>query len=162
MPDSSIADARHCALRLRGSVSQFSRRLRSAQPGNGISVAKLSVLGLLHRLGALTPSELARHERVRLQSLTRLLAELEADGWLRRVPHAADGRQSVLSLTRTGVQALSADVQRREAALAGAIGAALSVTERAQLLKACALIDRLADALPAPTVAAPAEAGRVR
>ena len=162
MADALAADARHSALRLRATVSHFTRRLRNALPPDGLSVAKLSVLGLLHRLGPQTPSELARRERVRLQSLTRLLAELEADGWLRRMPHAADGRQSVLSLTRAGVQALTADVQRREASLAGAIGATLSAAERAQLLKACALIERIAEALPDAPAAAPAAAGRAR
>ena len=162
MPESTLAEARHCALRLRGSVSHFTRRLRSAQGGDGLSVAKLSVLALLHRLGPLTPSELARHERVKLQSLTRLLAELEADAWLRREPHAADARQSLLSLTRAGVKALTADVQRREAALVAAIGATLSSAECAQLLKACALLDRVADAVPAAPLPVQATAGRAR
>src|SRR5260221_7015695 len=141
------ADSRHCAVRLRATVSQLSRQLRAALPADGISVAKLSALGQLHRLGALTPSELARRERVKLQSLTRLLAELEADGWLLRQPHAADGRQSVLSLTKPGIKALTANVHRREASLVDAIARALSATEQAQLLRACTLIDRVAEAV---------------
>jgi DNA-binding MarR family transcriptional regulator len=118
-------------------------------PADGISVAKLSVLGQLHRLGPLTPSELARRERVKLQSLTRLLAELEADGWLSREVHEGDRRQSVLTLTPLGVKALTADVQRREASLVAAIGAVLSETEQVQLLRACALIDRVAESVGA-------------
>jgi DNA-binding MarR family transcriptional regulator len=140
---------RHCALRLRATVSQLTRQLRAALPADGISVAKLSVLGQLHRLGPLTPSELARRERVKLQSLTRLLAELEADGWLSREVHAEDRRQSVLTLTPLGAKALTADVHRREASLVAAIGAVLSETEQAQLLRACALIDRVADSVGA-------------
>jgi DNA-binding MarR family transcriptional regulator len=137
-------DPRHCALRLRASVSRLTRELRSTLPPEGISLAKLSVLALLHRLGPLTPSELARRERVKLQSLTRLLAELEADGLVARAPHPADGRQSLLSLTRRAVKALTDDVHRREASLADAVAASLSTAERALLLQACALIDRVA------------------
>ena len=149
MPKTLVLTPRHCAVRLRATVSQLTRQLRAALPADGISVAKLSVLGQLHRLGPLTPSELARRERVKLQSLTRLLAELEADGWLLREPHAADGRQSVLSPTALGARALTADVHRREASLVDAIAAVLTHAEQAQLLRACALIDRVADAVAA-------------
>ena len=136
----------HCAVRLRASLSNLLRQL-AALPPDGIGVAKLSVLGQLHRVGPLSPSELAQRERVKLQSLTRLLAELEADGWLQRRPHPADGRQSRLSLTRLGVKALTENVHRREASLVAAIGAQLSGDEQALLLDACALIDRVADAV---------------
>jgi DNA-binding MarR family transcriptional regulator len=145
------------ALRLRASVSHLSRQLRAALPGNSISVAKLSVLGHLHRLGPLTPSDLARRERVKLQSLTRLLGELEADEWLLRRAHPRDARQTILSLTRSGVKALSADVHRREASLVAAIASTLSAVEQAQLLNACELIERVADAVAADHIT-PAQA----
>jgi DNA-binding MarR family transcriptional regulator len=145
------------ALRLRASASHLSRQLRAALPANGISVAKLSVLGHLHRLGPLTPSDLARRERVKLQTLTRLLCELEADEWLLRRAHPRDARQTILSLTRSGVKALSADVHRREASLVAAIASTLSADEQSQLLSACELIDRVADAVAADQFA-PAQA----
>jgi DNA-binding MarR family transcriptional regulator len=138
---------RECAVRLRASVSQLTRRLRAVLPVNNVSVAKLTVLGHLHRLGALTPSELARRERVKLQTLTRLLAELEADRWISRDAHAVDKRQSVLSLTTLGKRALANDVHRREASLVEAISAVLSPAEQAQLLRACSLLDRVAQAV---------------
>jgi DNA-binding MarR family transcriptional regulator len=134
-------------VRLRSSVSQLTRRLRAVLPVNNVSIAKLTVLGHLHRLGPLTPSELARRERVKLQTLTRLLAELEADRWVSRDAHAADKRQSVLSLTPLGKRALANDVHRREASLVEAISAALSPAEQAQMLRACALLDRVAEAV---------------
>jgi DNA-binding MarR family transcriptional regulator len=137
------------ALRLRASVSHLSRQLRAALPANSISVAKLSVLGHLHRLGPLTPSDLARREHVKLQTLTRLLGELEADEWLLRRTHPRDARQTILSLTRLGVKALSADVHRREASLIAAIASTLSASEQVQLLNACELIDRVSDAVGA-------------
>lgn len=152
---SPIPDPAQCASRLRASVSQLSRQLRSGSAGpDGPSVAKLSVLGQLHRHGPCTPTALAGLERVKLQSLTRLLAELEAEGWIGRTPHPSDGRQWLLSLTAEGVRRLKALMRRREAALAEAIGATLDVGQRALLLQACGLIDGIAAALDSGSAAA--------
>ncbi|KQW61214.1 MarR family winged helix-turn-helix transcriptional regulator [Variovorax sp. Root411] len=152
---STIPDPAQCASRLRTSVSLLSRQLRSgsATP-DGPSVAKLSVLGQLHRHGPCTPTALAGLERVKLQSLTRLLAELEAEGWIGRTPHPSDGRQWLLSLTAEGVRRLKALMRRREAALAEAIGATLDAGQRALLLQACGLIDGIAAALDSDSAAA--------
>jgi DNA-binding MarR family transcriptional regulator len=150
------ADTTHCAVRLRTAVSHLWRQLRATQPVEGMGIARLSVLGHLHRAGPMTPTELARSDRVKLQTLTRLLAELEGEGWIARAAHASDGRQSVLSLTRAGAQQLGAHVRQREASLAQAILQQLSADEQALLVQACALIDRVADKLAASTAASPA------
>ncbi|EJL75171.1 transcriptional regulator [Variovorax sp. CF313] len=152
---SPIPDPAQCASRLRTSVALLSRQLRSGSAGpDGPSVAKLSVLGQLHRHGPCTPTALAGLERVKLQSLTRLLAELEAEGWIGRAPHPSDGRQWLLSLTAEGVRRLQALMRRREAALAEAIGATLDAGQRALLLQACGLIDGIAAALDSDSAAA--------
>jgi DNA-binding MarR family transcriptional regulator len=140
-------DPKHTAVRLRVSLFALMRQLRQTGPADGIGSARLSVLGALYRRGPMTPTELAAHERVKLQTLTRLLAELEADGWLVREPDPEDGRRSVLSLTRLGARELTADVQRREASLAAAIASALTPAQQAQLLKACEALDAVTEAL---------------
>lgn len=146
-------NATHAAVRLRASMSALLRQLRHAAaaegPAGGIGTARLSVLGALYRRGPMSPSALAAHEHVRLQTLTRLLAEMEADGWIVREPHPDDGRQTLLSLSTRGVRQLTADVHRREASLARAIEATLSPARLAALVKACASIDAIADALGA-------------
>ncbi|RYF44299.1 MAG: MarR family transcriptional regulator [Comamonadaceae bacterium] len=141
----------HCAVRLRATVSNLHRQMRAALPteGIGIGIAKLSVLGHLYRAGPLTPTDLARRDGVKLQTLTRLLAELEVENVVVRTPHESDRRQTRLSLTQAGVQLLTAHVHQREASLARAIGLDLSPDEQALLLQACALIDRVADRLAA-------------
>ena len=129
-------------------MAQLARELRSGSASpEGPSVAKLSVLGQLHRHGPSTPTALAALERVKPQSLTRLLAELEAEGWAARSPHPSDGRQWLLSLTPEGVRRLKALMRSREAALAGVIGATLDAGQQALLLEACRLIDGIAAAL---------------
>lgn len=139
--------AAHVAVRLRASVSQLMRRLRRDATPGALAPAKWSVLAQLHRLGPLAPSELARHERVRLQTLTRLLREIEHAGLVAREVDAGDGRRHVLSLTRTGRAVLAGEVHRREASLRIAVQAHLTAAERATLLEACALLDRIGDAL---------------
>jgi DNA-binding MarR family transcriptional regulator len=140
-------DPKHTAVRLRVSLFALMRQLRQTAPPDGIGSARLGVLGALYRRGPMAPTELAAHERVKLQTLTRLLAELEADAWIAREPDPDDGRRSVLSLTRLGARQLTADVQRREASLATAIDAALTPAQQAQLLKACEALDAVTTAL---------------
>jgi len=155
----AVADPRHTAVRLRASLSALQRQLRLALPPQRIGVARLSVLSHLYRGGAMTPTALAALERVKLQTLTRLLAELEADGWIARAADPADGRRTLLSLTRLGVKQLTADVHRREASLAEAIERALSPAQHAALLRACDSLDALAQSLAASADAgAPQEA----
>lgn len=142
-------DITHTAVRLRMAISQLGRRLRAGNATEGLGMAKLSVLGHLYRLGSATPSELATHEGVKLQSLTRLLADLEAERLVSRKPHPEDGRQTLLSLTRQGAEKLGASVRSAEASLAQAIEASLGPREQAALLQACALLDKVAEQLAA-------------
>lgn len=144
-------DSAHCAIRLRGAVTLLARRLRPSPQQGGLSAAKLSAIGQLYRAGAMTPTDLAAREGVKLQSLTRLLAELEEDGWIARKAHASDGRQSLLSLTRTGSKRLAAAVHAGEASLAKVIGTTLGDHERAVLLEACTLIESISEVLAAET-----------
>lgn len=153
MPPPAPADARHCAVRLHAATSRLGRQLRSLAPPGELTAAGLSVLGLLHRHGALAPSEVAAHEGVRQQTLTRLLADLEAAGLVRRQPDPADARRSLLSLTRAGGQRLAAQVHQREASLQQAI-ASLAAADRQRLLDACELLDTLAARLAAQGVSA--------
>ena len=139
--------AARAAIRLRSTVSHLTRQLRAQSSHEGPGAAKLGVLGQLYRIGPLTPTQLALCERVRLQTLTRLLAELEIEKLIARRPHERDARQSLLSLTAEGIRMLTTDMKRREASLASAIGKQLSAAESAQLLDACELIDRLANAI---------------
>jgi DNA-binding MarR family transcriptional regulator len=143
----ATAPAAHVAVRLRAATSALMRGLRVDAGPEALAPAKWSVLAQLHRQGPLAPSELARHERVRLQTLTRLLAEVEAAGLIARAIDADDGRRRVLSLTRAGRIVLTAEVHRREASLRLAVQERLTPAERLTLLEACALLDRISAAL---------------
>ncbi|MBO9647688.1 MAG: MarR family transcriptional regulator [Variovorax sp.] len=140
-------DAAPLAIRLRAALSQLNRELQAGMPPSTLGRAALSALGQLHRFGPLTPTQLAGHEGVRLQTLTRLLAELEADGRITRRPHPQDGRQTVLALSARGAREITREVRRREAVLAAAIEGGFDDAERSVLLSACTLLERLGEEL---------------
>jgi DNA-binding MarR family transcriptional regulator len=106
------------------------------------------VLGHLHRDGALTPSALAQAEAVQPQSLTRLLADLEAAGLALRRQDPRDGRQYLIGITPEGRETLRRDAQAQAAWLARAMEAQLTAAEQGVLRLAAGLMDRLAE-LPA-------------
>jgi len=131
---------------LRASVLQLARRLRPGLEAEGMGTLKLSVLSRLGRQGPMSPTELARGEGVRLQSLTRLIAELEADGWVHRSADPADGRRALLALTRQGMAGLRAAVEAAEQAMASHLQA-LPADDLAVLQRACGLLDQLEHSL---------------
>ena len=145
---SPVLSPLQCAVQLRASVLQLARRLRPGLEAEGMGTLKLSVLSRLGRQGAMSPTELARGEGVGLQSLTRLIAELEAEGWVRRSDDPADGRRSLLALTRQGSAGLRAAVAAAEQAMATHLEA-LPADELALLQKACGLLDHLEQSLSA-------------
>ncbi len=127
-------------------VASLARRLRSEQPEHGVSLAKLSVLGRLHRLGPMSAVDLAHRERIQPQSLTRLIADLEQSGLIKRRDDEVDRRRVVIELTAGGREVLLRDVRQRGAWLALAISSELSGTEQELLRLAAQLLERLADA----------------
>lgn len=110
-------------------------------------MAKLSVVGQIFRAGRITPTELAAREGVKIQSLTRLLSELEADGWLRRLPHESDGRQFHLSITPLGRKRLAEVGRATDGPLANVIQATLQAADVDLLLRACVLLELLDESL---------------
>src|SRR4029079_8529098 len=96
MPENALLDT---ATRLHRSALRLSRRMRAVRPHGKLSLARLGVLGRLHREGAASGATLAAALGVRPQSLTRLLAALERDGLIARRSDEADRRQSTIAIT---------------------------------------------------------------
>lgn len=129
------------AAALRVSISRLSRRMR-AQSDHYLSVTQLAALGAVSRHGALTPGELAEHERVQPPSMTRVIAKLEEKGLITRSPHPTDRRQVVLNATEPGEKLLKEERRRKEAWLAQRLGE-LTAEERAILRQAAPILERL-------------------
>ena len=130
---------------LQVAVMRLARRLRHERGDHGLTLTQLSAMAALHRHGAMTPGDLAAHERVRPPSMTRTVSGLERMGLVARAPHPQDGRQVLVSLTEEGQAILRADRAQREQWLARQL-THLDAEERATLQRAAGILDRLAGA----------------
>ena len=95
----------------------------------------------------MSATALALQENVKVQTLTRVLAELEAESLISRQPHQSDARQSILVLESAGKHLLRGEMNRRESSIAQALESVLTLEEQEQILAACKLIDRVTSAL---------------
>jgi DNA-binding MarR family transcriptional regulator len=138
-----MENTREAASTVRRGVQTLARRLQGERSPHGLSLTKTSMLSHLARRGELTPGELAAADRLRPQSVTRVLAELEREGFAVRIRDAADGRQHRLRLTEAGRAALADDMRERDAWLERAMDDRLSPTERELVVLAAGLLERL-------------------
>jgi len=82
------------------------RRVRLEDVAVGTSAARLSALSVLVFAGPKTMSELAVMERVKVPTMSRLVAGMEEDGLVRRERHGTDARSVVLHPTPKGRRVL--------------------------------------------------------
>ena len=133
------------ATKLRRSVTHLARRLRGLRSDHGISGSKLAILGWLFRWGTpMTATDLARLERLQPQSLTRIIAELDEQGLIRRTPAEEDRRQILIEITQAGRELLVVDAYRQNQWLMETMAAGLTKAEREILSIAADLLDKLA------------------
>jgi DNA-binding MarR family transcriptional regulator len=133
---------------LRISVSRLARRLRVERQAEGLaslSDTQLAALAVLERHGAMTPGELAEHEKVQPPSMTRVIAVLEERRLVMRAPHATDRRQVMLTVTEEGRELVRQARRRRDAWLAKRLKE-LSPEERAILRAAAPVLEKLSQA----------------
>lgn len=135
---------RQTSAALRRSITRLTQRLRSERPPDALSNGKISVLSHLLAHGPNRAGQIAEAEHQLPQSLTRVFAELEADGLINRSRGERDGREFVLTITSTGRELLIRDMWQRDSWLSDALSV-LSTAEVGLLGIAAALMDRLAD-----------------
>jgi DNA-binding MarR family transcriptional regulator len=105
------------AARLRTAIVRTARRLRQ-EAGTDLGPTLIAALGTVYRDGPLTPSELAKLERVKRPTATRMLARLEAEGLVDRARDPVDGRSSIVTVTSAGRHLLLRLRRRKTAYLA--------------------------------------------
>jgi DNA-binding MarR family transcriptional regulator len=127
---------------LRVSLARLNRRLRKQAVGELLTPTQLATLAAVERHTAMTPGELAEHEKVQPPSMTRVIAKLEERGLLARTPHPKDRRQVTVSVTMKGAALLKDERRRKEVWLAQRL-TELTPEERAKLRAAVPILERL-------------------
>jgi len=166
MPEAGTQADAGLATAMRISITRLARRLRVERLGLGGSEAilsdiQLAALAALERHDAMTPGELAEHEKVQPPSMTRVIAVLEERGLVRRAAHPTDRRQVILTVTQQGRDLVQLVRRRREAWLAQRMQE-LTPEERATLLAAAPILEKLSQSLGGPLVRQRSAASRSR
>ena len=136
-PDLELADALHSA------AIHLLRRLRREDVATGLSPARLSALSVVVFGGPLRISDLARAEQVKVPTITPTVVALEAAGLITREADPNDARASILRATARGQKLMAEGRARRVASLAAELHTVRS-SDRQLLIRAAALIERLA------------------
>lgn len=136
------AEAHALAERIHSVAIRLLRRLRKSDAASGLPGPKLSALSVLVFGGPQTLKDLAAAEQVRAPTMSRLVAELEADGLATKTGDKVDRRVVRIAATGKGRALLEAGRERRLEILTLQIGA-LSRDERQVLDGAAEILLRL-------------------
>jgi DNA-binding MarR family transcriptional regulator len=128
---------------LRPSLLRLTRVIRNQRVDMSITLTQLSAMGTLHKRGPMSAGELASCERVQPPSMTKVLANLEERGLVRRAPHPSDRRQAIIAITEAGIALLDSERRSRDAWLSQHL-AQLTPDERALLRDVVPVLDKLA------------------
>jgi DNA-binding MarR family transcriptional regulator len=129
---------------LRPSLLRLTRIVRNQRVDMSITLTQLSAMGTLHKHGPMSAGELAACERVQPPSMTKVLANLEERGLVRREAHPTDRRQAIMSITGEGVALLESERRSRDAWLSQRL-AQLTPEERALIRNVIPVFDKLAE-----------------
>lgn len=133
------------AAELRTVTGRLKRRLREQASVGDLTHSQIAVIVQLEQLGSATVSALARAENMRAQSMSAIVAPLQAAGLVEAAPDPQDGRQVLLSLSETCRRSLREGRAARQDWLSHTIAERLSANEQQELASALALLRRLLD-----------------
>ncbi len=134
--------ARHAADRIHSASIHLLRRVSREDLAAGVSPARLSALSVLVFAGPKTVSELAGMERVKVPTMSRLVAAMEGEGLVRREPHGNDARAVVLHATAKGRRTLERARELRLSLLESLLAKA-SAREIETVRAAAEIVDRV-------------------
>ena len=134
-------DAVYIADRLHSLAIHLLRRLRVRDLTSGVGPAQLSALSVLVFGGPKSLGDLAEAEQVRPPTMSRVVANLEREGLVRRLA-TQDKRRMRLKATARGTKILQDGRKRRVELLANAIGS-LPEEKREQLSEMAELLQQV-------------------
>jgi DNA-binding MarR family transcriptional regulator len=118
--------------------------IRNQRVDMSVTLTQLSAMATLWKKGPMSAGELASQERVQPPSMTKVLANLEERGLVRRDAHPNDRRQAIIAITPAGEELLESERRSRDAWLSQRLGT-LTAEERALVLKVVPILDKLAE-----------------
>jgi DNA-binding MarR family transcriptional regulator len=128
---------------LRPSLLRLTRLIRNQRVDMTVTLTQLSAMATLANAGPMSAGELASRERVQPPSMTKVLANLEERGLVRRAVHPSDKRQAIIEITDAGLELLESERRTRDAWLSRRL-AELTPEERALLRNVVPILDKLA------------------
>ena len=133
-------------------TARLNRRLRAEAQQSEYTSSQVNVIRRLMEAGPATPSELARAEGVRQQSMSATVAALEAMGIVARRPDPDDRRAARVFMTPDGERTVLEGRAAKQSWLIRTMGERLDADEQRTLLAAAGLIERMLqpDAASAP------------
>ncbi|MGI9324902.1 MAG: MarR family winged helix-turn-helix transcriptional regulator [Pseudomonadales bacterium] len=126
---------------LNSAITQLMRTFRWVDEAQGVGRARLSALAVLHFSGSCSLSELARAEMVTRATMHHVVAGLEGDELIVRLPNREDARSQRIELTKLGRRVITAAHQARLDFLRSLIPG----TSAAELANAAKVLSRLRD-----------------
>ena len=132
------------ASQLRPALLRLTRVVRNQRVDMSVTLTQLSAMGTLRKSGPMSAGELAACERVQPPSMTKVLANLEERGLVRREVHPTDRRQAVIEITPAGEALLDSERRSRDAWLSKRL-AMLTADERALVQRVIPIMEKLAE-----------------
>jgi DNA-binding MarR family transcriptional regulator len=129
------------AARLRVAIVRTARRLRQ-EGGTELSPSQTAALVTIERHGPLTPSEVAKLERVQRPTATRVVSRLVEEGLVARTPDPSDRRSFAVAITPKGLLLMRKLRSRKNAYLARRLRD-LGAGELTTLERAAEILERL-------------------
>ena len=109
----------------------------------GVSFARMRLLGALHRMGPQIMSGLSDELGVTARNVTALVDALEKEKLVRRTPHESDRRATVVELTQEGAEFGCRMASGRVMEAIGELFRDLTTTEQRQLLQIATKLQEL-------------------
>jgi DNA-binding MarR family transcriptional regulator len=128
---------------LRPPLLRLTRLIRNQRVDESVTLTQVSAMACLAKHGPMSAGELAAQERVQPPSMTKVLANLEERGLVRREAHPNDRRQAIIAITDAGNDLLESERRSRDLWLTQQL-ARLTPEERALLRKIVPVLDKLA------------------
>lgn len=133
------------ASELRIAVSRLMRQFRKQVVNFPVSMTEQTTMALLDQYKQLLPSELAAIEKITAQSMSQILNNLHAMGYIHKEVSAEDKRKVVVSLSKKGLEVLTSIRTKRSEWLANAMSRLLTPEEKKILKQSAGIIQKLAD-----------------